>query len=270
MISAGSESGQPAPAAVSPSLLGRLRGGPPAYEFKFVVDEQTAQQIEDSLRPQMQVDPHSEPELDGAYRVTTFYFDTPDLDVLRGIGRHKLRKYRLRKYGASPTLFVERKTKRGRRVRKRRSSVESQLVPRALSAQAPIDDPAGWFGRQLARFRLTPMCRVQYDRRAFFGSTPDGPIRLTFDRRLRSWPVDGWSLEVQPTEVEVLTDRVICEFKFRGAMPGVFKAIMQQFQLAPAGFSKYRQSMWLLQPSLRESHQVDGNQTGPNEGPANA
>lgn len=234
--------------SVSPSLFRARRGEQPSFEVKFVVEEAIAVEIERQLLAQLTLDPHADPHLGGAYRVTTIYFDTPEWHVLRRVGRHRLRKYRLRRYGDSSELFVERKLKRERRVRKMRHSVNEERLAEVLEAQALKTTPGGWFGRQLARQSLSPTCRVHYLRRAFFGQVAEGPVRATLDRQLHGAPLDGWSLRPTSDETPILVDRVICEFKFRGAMPAFFKQIVQALQLAPAGFSKYRHGMWLFGP----------------------
>lgn len=228
---------------VSPSLLRRVRGGPVAYEWKFVVDEPTALRIEELLRESLTIDPHADDRRGGAYLVTTVYFDTPQWEVLRGIGRHKLQKFRLRRYGEAADFFVERKAKRGKQVRKRRDAWQAGDVEACLPAPRADGANGNWFARQLVRQGLRPICRVQYSRRAYFGAAAEGRVRLTFDRQLRGAPVDGWNLSTTRDDVPILVDRVICEFKFAGTMPTLFKRVIQELQLEATGFSKYRHGM---------------------------
>jgi len=230
---------------VSPSLLRGGGGAPSAFEWKFLVNESLAIRIEDALRDAMILDPHGDDRFAGAYTVTTIYFDTPNWDVLQGIGRHKLRKYRLRRYGGTSDFFLERKTKRGKKVRKRRDAVAEDRLASAMGVQIDANpgESDGWFGRQVARQQLRPTCRIQYLRRAYYGSSLEGRLRLTFDRELRGAPVDGWPMRVTQDEVPIMTDRVICEFKFAGAMPSLFKKVIQDLQLQTTGYSKYRNGM---------------------------
>jgi len=230
---------------LSPSLLRAGRGSPSAYEWKFLVDEPLAVRIEEALRNTLRPDPHADEHLAGAYSVTTIYFDTPNQDVLRGLGRHKLRKYRVRRYGDATAYFLERKTKYGTQVRKRRDAVAEDRLATAMGADADTTprDAQGWFGRQVARQQLRPSCRIQYLRRAYYGSNSEGRLRLTFDRDLRGAPVDGWSMRVTAAEVPILTEQVVCEFKFVRTMPSLFKKVIQDFQLQATGFSKYRIGM---------------------------
>jgi hypothetical protein len=230
---------------LSPSLVRAGRGAPSAYEWKFLVDEALALRIEDTLRDSLMVDPHGDERFGGAYPVTTIYFDTPNQDVLRGLGRHKLRKYRLRRYGDALEYFLERKTKQGTRVRKRRDAVTEDRLATAMGigGDASPEHSPGWFGRQVARQQLRPTCRIQYLRRAYYGANSEGRLRLTFDRDLRGALVDGWSMRVVGPDVPILTDRVVCEFKFVQTMPSLFKRVIQDLQLLVSGYSKYRNGM---------------------------
>jgi hypothetical protein len=61
----------------SPSLAGPARERRAAYELKFLVDEALAAEVERWARTHLKADPHGQPELGGAYRTTSLYFDTP-------------------------------------------------------------------------------------------------------------------------------------------------------------------------------------------------
>src|SRR5579872_4547231 len=154
-------------AALSPSLRPWTAGDAPAFEMKFLLSEAHAREVESRLAGRLARDPHSDAALEYAYRIATIYCDTPGLDVYHRRGRHANRKYRLRQYGSESLVFLERKTKRGERVRKRRSHIESS----ELSALAKFStDPAWsghWFHQQLLRPQLEPVCAVQYLRTAY-------------------------------------------------------------------------------------------------------
>jgi hypothetical protein len=72
------------------------------------------------------------------------------------------------------------------------------------------------------------------------GVDHDGPLRLTFDREIRSTLVNDWTLATPGDGRPALTDQVVCEFKFRGALPTLFKSVIQALSLEPTGVSKYR------------------------------
>ena len=52
-------------------------------------------------------------------------------------------------------------------------------------------------------------------------------------------PATEWRLEAVGS-VPPLVDRVVCEFKFRNAMPALFRGIVADLALTPAPVSKYR------------------------------
>jgi hypothetical protein len=227
-------------AAVSPSLWPSIRGEPPAFEMKFLLDEARARDVERNLATRLSRDPHSERELDNAYRVTTVYCDTPDLDVFHRVGSHRRRKYRARRYGIEPRVYLERKTKQGERVRKLRTVIDGSEMESLSSFSHNDIWPGHWFHNQLLFRRLEPVCCVQYLRRAYVGVDDDGPLRLTFDRDVCSTRVNDWTMTSPGEGLPALTDLVVCEFKFRGALPALFKSVIQALALEPVGVSKYR------------------------------
>jgi hypothetical protein len=211
----------------------------PAFEVKFLLTKAEAQEVERRLRGRLAPDPHADPALGGAYRVTSVYFDTPAFDVYRRSAGYRRRKYRVRRYGSGPTVFLERKAKKQQQVRKRRV-----LVPLAelstLVGEVPSEWPGAWFADQLAKRQLQPVCRVSYERVALVGTCPVGPIRVTFDRSAHGGPVTSADPEPVVDGPRLLDDEVITEFKFLGAMPVAFKEVVEGLRLNPRSVSKYR------------------------------
>src|SRR5438105_8753232 len=93
----------------SPSLSSSGNGEGPAFEMKFLLQEPLARAVEACLGGRLPLDPHGDPALGGAYCTTTLYLDTVNLDVYRRTASFKRRKYRLRRYGDEPRIFLERK-----------------------------------------------------------------------------------------------------------------------------------------------------------------
>lgn len=223
----------PGPALESPALYhGAARA--PAFEVKYVLTEDEAREVERRLRPRLAPDPHGD-----AYRITSVYFDTPGFAVYhRGEG-HRSRKYRVRRYGAEPTAFLELKTKRGGQVKKRRTQVPLDGLA-WLAGPVPPDWPGAWFARRLALRGLRPVCRVTYERVAYVGSSASGPVRLTFDRAAHGLAADGPNPEPFAGGPPLLDGEVVVEFKFLGAMPAVFKDAVAALRLSARSGSKYR------------------------------
>jgi hypothetical protein len=225
---------------ISPALVPWKRGDASAYELKFLLDEEKSRQVEALLASHLAHDPFGQPELGSAYRINTVYCDTPAFDVYHAVGNFRRRKFRLRSYSAESLVYLERKTKVGQRVRKKRSPVATAELA-TLSRFHPHADWSGdWFHRQLLHRRLNPVCCVSYLRTAYVGSGAEGPIRLTFDRELSGFATSEWLPSVGVKPISFLAGQVVCEFKFRGTMPPLFKSAIQSLQLTPGGNSKYR------------------------------
>src|SRR6185436_11302573 len=108
----------------SPSLATDAPGESPAFEIKFSLDELTAARVEQTFSSWMSLDPHANAVLDHSYRITSLYSDTPAFDVFHRTGSGRRTKFRARQYGESSPIFLERKTKRGRSVAKKRVIVD--------------------------------------------------------------------------------------------------------------------------------------------------
>jgi hypothetical protein len=228
---------------ISPALVPWKRGDASAYELKFVLDEKQSHEVESLLAGHLVRDPFALPELGSAYRINTVYCDTPAFEVFHGVGSSRRRKYRVRTYGAPDSrslIYLERKTKVGQKVRKKRATIEASELA-ALSTFQPREGwHADWFHRQLLIRRLNPICCVSYLRTAYVGANDMGPIRLTFDRNLSGYATTGWLPNSAAEPIPFLAGRVVCEFKFRGTLPTLFKSAIQSLQLTSCGNSKYR------------------------------
>jgi hypothetical protein len=234
----------------SPSLFAPGGDGPPAFELKFLLTEDQARAIEARAARRLTLDPHADPALGNAYQTTSVYTDTPHFEVLSRAGTLGRRKYRVRRYGAGEPVFLERKTKSGDRVRKRRSAVPAVELAALTTPESAPDWAGNWFHRQLVARHLRPVCRVTYERVAYMGTGEGGPVRLTFDRRIRGVLAEGWAVEpVGPTPA-LLDGRVICEFKFRLALPALFKGLIEDLGLTPSTVSKYRLFMQTARPAV--------------------
>jgi hypothetical protein len=232
----------------SPSLFAAGKDGPTAFEIKFLLPEAQARDVERQLAGRLRLDPFADPAFGNGYLTTSVYTDTPNFDVLMRAPGTGARKYRVRRYGLNGPVFAERKTKRGDEVRKRRSPVpDGHTAP--LAESAPVDQwPCEWFRRQVSLRQLRPVCRVTYERVAFMGTTGEGDtVRATFDRNIRGMVANDWE-SIPVHGASLLPGQVICEFKFRVAMPVMFKTIVEEMSLTPATVSKYRLFMGTIRP----------------------
>lgn len=219
---------------LSPSLMPAAKT---CYEAKFLADEDVVARMEDVLAERLTLDPHVGLG-ERSYEVETVYFDTADFAVHRKAPGFRSTKHRVRRYGVSESVFLERKSKSSGRVRKLRTAVP-------LDALHDSSD-ATWFHARIAARQLRPVCRIAYERTAYFGEGDTGPLRITFDRRLWASPVDSVDFdgEFRPTPLPI--QGVIVEMKFTTAMPTLFKSAVQHYGLAPTSASKYRTAVETL------------------------
>ncbi len=137
-------------------------------------------------------------------------------------------------------MFLERKSKWGDRVAKRRVAVPEHELPHLACPVAPLDWPGDWFHGSLVQRQLLPACQIVYERAAFVGAGADGPMRLTLDRRARGVLSDAWGVNAFEDGVSLLAGEAILEFKFRSALPAPFKELVHGMRLRPSTVSKYR------------------------------
>ncbi len=211
---------------------------PPAYELKFLLDEARARQAETWARQHLRPDPHADVARDGIYHTLSLYLDTPRLDVYhrsKGVGRAK---FRIRRYGSESCAYLERKARKGDRVRKRRTNVPLEELF-LLTDEAPAAWPGAWFEKRLRIRGLRPTCLVRYERTALISDNGEGPLRLTIDRAIRGLPTESWSLD-GPPGLPLLEGHAALELKFRDTLPALFKRLIEELGLQPGAVSKYR------------------------------
>ncbi|MBP3960372.1 polyphosphate polymerase domain-containing protein [Gemmata sp. G18] len=225
----------------SPSLFNPAAGADSAtaYEVKFLLTEEQAAEVVARVTGKLALDPYADPALGNAYITTSVYTDTPNFDVFYRTEGYDRDKFRVRRYGLTGPVFVERKTKNGDKVRKHRVRISASEVPDLAAPELNGEWAGEWFHSQLLQKQLRPVCRVAYERVAYLGTADGGTVRLTFDRNIRGVLAGEWKLEaVGP--VPALVDKVVTEFKFRTAMPALFKGIVADLGLTPTPVSKYR------------------------------
>src|SRR6266545_998732 len=226
----------------SPSLFGPggAADGATAYEVKFLLTEGQVAEVVARVTGKLALDPYADPAMGNAYLITSLYTDTSNFDVFYRTEGYNRDKFRVRRYGHTGPVFVERKTKNGDKVRKHRARINPAEVA-DLAAPSLNGEWAGeWFHSQLLEKHLRPVCRVAYERVAYLGTADGGTVRLTFDRNIRGMSAGEWKLEAVNAAATLLPERVVCEFKFRTTMPALFKGIVADLALTPTPVSKYR------------------------------
>src|SRR5205807_10346450 len=133
----------------SPSLSASAGMELPAYELKFLLSETQAREVEARVEGRLALDAHADPALGNAYRTTSLYCDTAQLEVFHRLGSFRRRKHRLRRYDHGPWIFLERKTKWGDRVKKRRSMIPDADLPLLENPMSAMTWAGHWFHRHL-------------------------------------------------------------------------------------------------------------------------
>lgn len=225
---------------LSPGLATRSLGA--AYELKFRLTPAEAAFVEAWARKHLKPDHHG---AGGSYRVASVYCDTPALDVFRRSAGFKKRKYRVRRYGDSPDLFLERKTKVGDQVRKKRVTIGTHETDRLSAALVEAEWSGAWFHARIQKRNLGPVCLVSYQRTAFFGMAGDAPIRLTLDHNVAGEPTRGWHVRPTGGGVPIVDGDFLCELKYHVHMPTLFQDLLPHLPAQPARVSKYRRCVEL-------------------------
>lgn len=226
---------------LSPGLANRVLLGA-AYELKFPLKLAEADAFDAWARENMTPDVHG---LAGTYRVLSIYHDTPHLDVFHRSEGFRRSKFRLRRYDEGTTLFLERKTRSGDQVRKRRVEIAAEELDGLGVPELPAEWGGAWFGRRLRKRDLRPTSRVTYLRTAFFGQSSHGPIRLTIDRELMGALTTAWDVSPLRGGTPLLPGGALLEMKFHVHVPALFQELLARLPSQPPRMSKYRRSVEL-------------------------
>lgn len=219
---------------------------PLAAELKFLVSPAQGDAIRAWAREHLTADPHGGGPHGDEYSTTTLYTDTPGQDVYRRRGSYGRSKYRVRRYGTSDVVFLERKLRTLALLSKRRSIVGIDDLPLLDQPVQDLGDwPGEWFAGRLAARRLSPVCQVTYNRTARVTATPYGLARLTVDTSLSARPASRWAFEAPEYHTVLPTDMIV-ELKYVVAMPAVFKRLLETVGIEPQTLSKYRLSIAAL------------------------
>ncbi|MFM7322001.1 MAG: polyphosphate polymerase domain-containing protein [Armatimonadota bacterium] len=183
---------------------------------------------------------------DGGYAVHSVYFDTPDLAVHRRCPIHGRAKLRIRRYGESSTVFLERKAKdeHGWVDKVRTELAADRLVGTASLTRSDVPD-IQWFAALLAAGNFAPNRRIACRRTAWDGILDGLAMRVTLDLDIRAAPANGTLLPGPLPHGQALTDRPLLEIKGDAEFPATLERLLATLGATPVDFSKYRRSVEL-------------------------
>lgn len=242
------DTGNSATVIMSPALAAP-RG---ACELKFLVLESTATALAERVSQLLTLDSHA--AAGAGYPINTLYLDSPQFEIYRRVGLFGRRKFRLRRYGAEPLIWLEQKCKQSGRVRKRRNVVPESEVTWQTTPENVELRPENWFRRRCLARQLAPVCQVTYRRLAWIGKTADGPIRLTIDDQIAAAPASDWEVPSAPLSGDrLVSGHRVVEMKFCRVLPTLFRTLIQEFCLEVTSFSKYRTAVEACIPLARRA-----------------
>ncbi len=210
-----------------------------AREIKFLVAESLAPGLVEWARANLARDAFGSGLLGDEYTTTSLYYETPDFDVYHRRGSYGRSKFRVRRYGGSDLVFLERKFRTHRLLTKRRTTVPTGDLEYLAASTAEPNWPGYWFHRRVLLRRLDPLIQMSYDRIARVGMAGTRPIRMTVDTNLRVLPMPDRAL-IPGVGFPLIHGQCIVELKYRVEMPALFKQLVETFKIESSAVSKYR------------------------------
>ncbi len=234
-------------------------------EYKYLIDEHTADQVRRYIAGICTVDPYAE-RTGGRYLTDTLYLDTPQLysywaTIDDASDRYKLR---VRGYPSSgeSAVFFEVKRRVSESVRKTRGwfngpwqQVLLDGTPELLATIEPRHRPGiDNFICHYHRSPMLPRCIVRYEREPYM-SLIDEYARVTFDRRVTYQAAtelslvadhDTWSPMDDPTSQRGMGPSgsdVLLELKFTNMVPGWMRKLVQTLGIQRLAFCKYTRAV---------------------------
>jgi VTC domain len=216
-----------------------------AREAKFLIDAKLRPAIVEWSRANLEPDGHGAGVYADEYTTASLYFETDGFDVYCRKESYGRSKYRIRRYGLSDIIFLERKFRTDRLLAKRRTTVPVSDLERLASDRPDISWAGYWFHRRVLLRRLRPLIQMSYDRVARVGTSSTGPVRMTIDHNLRVLPMPDRAF-IPGVGLSLIEDKCIIEIKYRREIPAVFKRLAEEFGVLGQRVSKYRLGLTAL------------------------
>lgn len=213
-------------------------------EMKYVIDRPTALMMAKRMEKLCKFDENAGP--DGAYQVTSLYFDDFGNSALNDnlIGQIARKKYRIRAYNHDDGYIrFEKKVKHNRGGKKESVVLTKEEYRKILrgevesfrTSESPL---LREFYIDFTSRHLRPKVIVEYDRQSFVYDY--GQVRVTFDKGIRYERTHLDLFEEKAVYLPAIQpEYVVLEVKFTGFLPGVIKAMIQEAGLVQQSVSKY-------------------------------
>ncbi len=220
-------------------------GTPRMHEMKFALTPTQAIEVEAWLRANLQPVIYTMP-VDEPVRVSTLCLDTEKLDVYRRSRGFSGRKFRVRCYGDSGQVHLERKRRSGGRVKVRSVAVPAADL-RFLDGVCAEDGWEGtWFKKRLASRQLRPCCVIAYDRLEYIGRDAAEPILAALDRNMRCWKADWYRMDPEGEGTPLGGAPITLEVRYAAFLPTCIRRLIGDLRLTPCCGSKYRHAIEAL------------------------
>ena len=213
------------------------------HERKHQINPQEDLVLSQRLRKLFDHDKNVGP--DGAYRVTSLYFDTPYDSALREKidGVNQREKFRLRYYGTDPSFIrLEKKYKVNGLCGKRSAWMAQKQVEELLSGSYEflLDSENALFIEFYSKLKgkgLRAKTVVRYDREAFLYAP--GNVRITLDRDIRTGLGNVDFLNPKIFYLCAMEPGTVLEVKYDAFLPELVRMAVQVPGRQAAACSKY-------------------------------
>lgn len=199
------------------------------HEEKYIIDYRQYGLLLSRVRQALQPDIHA---VDGAYLITSLYYDDPLntalYEKLDGLADHS--KFRVRTYNCDPSVIrLERKDKHGIMTHKEAAPITKDQLP-ALNGTATdlslFEGDAYDLAAQLKTGNQKGTVVVRYKRDAYYH--PGTDLRVTFDTDLEALgPVTAALFDEKVRGIPVLDkNSVIMEIKYTNQPPAFVRTLL--------------------------------------------
>ncbi|MFC3195018.1 polyphosphate polymerase domain-containing protein [Marinicella sediminis] len=221
------------------------------YEFKYILNDELRDQVEDELNHFMQLDPFVVGRPDHKYLVRSLYFDDPHYSFYyeKTDGLMHRQKFRIRtytdQYQSDVPIMLELKGRYNNFVYKHRTVINHDAGSKddvfALTEQIANKDNNPVYEQFIYdqfRKQIKPVMLIDYQRRAY-QSKFDYEFRITFDGELYGTETTRLFPDTAVKRRKLIDGFTIMEVKFRKHVPPWFHRIMIKYQLKRLSISKY-------------------------------